>query len=150
MTREVWPGIVLPGCFTTVPQTVCWLPLVPSCSGFHSLSTERPPFLFLFWGTVGSFECPGVSKLARGPHTGLGLFLCCLWTQNSFYMFLKREIISQATSLQACLQRPLGSQTHLPNPTINGFEFVLPLQCIGMRRGFQITAWKRKVPGKEE
>lgn len=62
--------------------TVCWLSLVHLVLASTVSAGSILHFLSLFWGTVGSFECPGVSILAdgwgRGAHLGLGLFLCCL------------------------------------------------------------------------
>lgn len=100
-------------CLLAAPRAILfWLPQSQHGASFVS---------FLFRGTVGSFECPGVSKLARGPHIGLGLFLCCLWTQNSFYIFkafLKKERDHFSSYMSASLSlETLGRHTS-PSPLL--------------------------------
>lgn len=59
MRSEVWPGIVLPGCFVTIPQTNSLLAVpCPSCFGFHSLSVEHPSFSFPALRHCGQFWMP--------------------------------------------------------------------------------------------
>lgn len=116
MGREVWEGNVL---------LAVWLPLLnsvscPSCHLVPATTVSRHGVVLYFpsvfygsthggqswmsWIMLSSNWGNCQQTVAGGPHAGLGMFLCWLWTQNGFYIFIglfkkKKKVISQAISM---------------------------------------------------